>query len=156
MVPLNAALRKNRLRITDGRPAAIRSVPGGSSRGVTTSSPMMPRTAAPVSHENSRTWSYVPSWSSPAARATRTPAPAVRRCEARSLGSLSVSPVRAIARRWLRIMARVSRAGGTTTQNTSRHVKAVVSQPDSGAPISDGSTQAAETQANTLGRSSVG
>ena len=57
MVPLNAALRKNRLRITDGRPAAIRSVPRGSSRGVTTSSPMTPRTAAPVSHENSRTWS---------------------------------------------------------------------------------------------------
>ena len=75
---------------------------------------------------------------------------------ARSFGSLSLSPVREIARRWLTIMARVSSAGGTTTQKTSRHVNAVVSQPDSGAPIRDGSTQAAETQANTLGRSSVG
>ena len=65
MVPLNAALRKNRLRITEGRPAAIRSVPGGSNRGVTTSSPTTPRTAAPVSQENTRTWSYVPSWSRP-------------------------------------------------------------------------------------------
>ncbi len=84
----------------------------------------------------------------------------MRRCEARSVPSpapaSSESRVREMARRWLTMMPSVSRAGGTTTQNTSRHVNAVVSQPDSGAPISDGSTQAAEIHAKTLGRSPVG
>jgi len=53
-------------------------------------------------------------------------------------------------------MASVTSAGGTTTQNTSRQVNVDASQPESGAPTSDGRIQAAETKLNTRGRTAPG
>ncbi len=53
-------------------------------------------------------------------------------------------------------MASVTRAGGTTTQNTSRQLNVEASQPESGAPTKDGRIQAAETKLKTRGRTTAG
>ena len=157
IVPLKAALRKNRLRMTDGQAArhpqrAGRQQPWGDDEQPDDAEDR--RAGLPGEQPDLVVGAELEQTRGEGHQHARAGGPAVRGALGRSRSRCP--PVREIARRWLTIMARVTSAGGTTTQNTSRHVKAVVSQPDSGAPIREGSTHAADTHANTVGRSAVG
>src|SRR5665647_1821903 len=175
MAPLNDPVSRNRLFITDGSPRAILKVPGGRRRGAITATPTKPSTAtatgsrcevdswsaphciAPAETATARPrnaiWRWL-TWPPPAPPPSLPPAPAPERALAASASGCTAPLV--MRSRCDSTTTNVTAIGTSTMRNTQRQDLVEASQPLIGGPISDGSTQAADTQLNTFGRSESG
>ena len=87
----------------------------------------------------------------------RRPSQAARRCALRSRLDPSIpAPAAVICPRRASTIAAAATTGTTTSQNTHRHDHVVVIHAEMGGPRREGSTHAADTRLNTLGRSDSG